>query len=111
MGLKLDIDELVVHGVSGTESRRLISMIERELETLLAGAEAIDGRVEGGRLGDVEVEIPANLKVGDLGRRVARTIFECIRGAPVPTTGASTVPMMDFETTDSASPGATGRVE
>ena len=82
MDLNLEIEELVVHGVSSTERERLVAVIERRLEALvLAGRGAVGGSLDvpGGVF-----EMPAGLGVDEIGRRVAESIWKTCRGTGRP---------------------------
>ncbi len=89
--MKLEIDRLVVHGVSGADSERLVAVIERELRSLVSAAGAPRGSLDlAGRV----FEIPAGLGVDDVGRRVARSIWTTCQGqgGAGPPTGPPTAP-------------------
>ena len=79
MDLNLEIEDLVVHGVSSSDGDRLVKVIERELERLArSGRAPVGGRLEvpGGVF-----EMPAGLGVDDIGRRVAESIWTSCQGA------------------------------
>lgn len=107
MGLRLEIGDLVVHGVSGNDSERLVAVIERELRSMIAAGGKVGG-LAGGELADVVVEIPAGLETGEVGKRVARSIWDTCRGTGAPSALAA---VLEAPTTDPPDPGGQERVE
>ena len=82
--VELQIDDLVVHGVAASDSDRLLKIIERELKLLFeVSAPRLSGRIdlEGGTF-----EISAGRNVEDIGKGVARTIWESSQVSSPPAT-------------------------
>jgi hypothetical protein len=81
-GIELEIEHLVIHGVSAADSRRLVPIIERELRSMFETSRShYGGRVE---LPGGTYEVPAGLDVEAIGRGVARTIWETSAGGGNP---------------------------
>ncbi len=93
MDLNLEIEDLVVRGVSGSDGGRLVAVIERELQALVRAGRGSFG-------GDLQVpggvfEVPAGLGVEEMGRRVAQSIWTTCQGAGSVPTETGPHPVVD----------------
>ena len=109
---ELNIDRLVLHGVSPHHRRRVVEAMEKELRRLFAGAGGAGWARRGGQVevGAREFDMAAGLGPEQIGARVARAIWASGRQAaaavavPAPAAGgdATGTPAMSTSSNDSS---------